>query len=496
MRIHTFFIGLGLCAFFQGGLAAQHGNEEEKEESVVYRVEAFGSVATKNETPFWMVSNRYGVVPLDAGNGYLKAGIFHNQTFGEANRFRWNIGADFVVSAPRYKNVFVQQLYADLGYRCLLLSIGSKENYTSLWDRWLSSGDLVQSANARPIPEINLSIPRFAVVPFTKGWLQVKGDFAVGRSFDTNYLEDVAPGTVYIKNVLWHHKSFFIRIKDTEGAKPFSAVLGVRHAAQWGGTSTDPAIGKQPQSFKDLLRVIAGKEGGGSASGSDQINVLGNHYGSFDLKLSYEQPDWAAHVYWQHYFEDKSGMAYANARDGLWGAQMDFRHFKWVRKAVFEYFDTRYQSGPFHFIDRRRPGRGGGADNYYNNGEYVTGVSYFGRAVGSPLITSPEYNGDGSLQFKNNRVTAYHFGAEGALSEYVDYRFLFSRMNSWGTTYQPFSDNKKSVSGLMEISYRHPRLKGWEFKGAVAGDSGDLYGKNVGFSLSVAKRGLLKKWSK
>ena len=35
---------------------------------------------------------------------------------------------------------------------------------------------------------MNISIPEFTVVPLTKGWMQVKGDFAVGRSFDKDYL--------------------------------------------------------------------------------------------------------------------------------------------------------------------------------------------------------------------------------------------------------------------------------------------------------------------
>ena len=45
---------------------------------------------------------------------------------------------------------------------------------------------MVLSPNARPIPEIKLSMPEFTIVPLTKGWMQVKGDFAVGKSFDTD----------------------------------------------------------------------------------------------------------------------------------------------------------------------------------------------------------------------------------------------------------------------------------------------------------------------
>ena len=112
----------------------------------------------------------------------------------------------------------------------MLLSIGSKERYNSLWDRNLSSGDMTQSANARPIPEINISMPEFTLVPLTKGWLQVRGDFAVGKSFDTDYLKDFANSKqTYVKNVLWHHKSFFFRIKDTENN--FSFILHSRCSA-------------------------------------------------------------------------------------------------------------------------------------------------------------------------------------------------------------------------------------------------------------------------
>ncbi len=168
----------------------------------------------------------------------------------------------------------------------MLLSVGSKENRHLLWDHSLSSGDMVLSSNARPIPEIKLSMPEFTVVPLTKGWMQVKGDFAVGKSFDTKYLENFSNGKqTYIKNVLWHHKSFYVRIKDTQNEFPLSGIIGVQHWAQWGGTSSNPRIGVQPHSLKDFIRVVCGSEGGDNATLSDQVNVLGNHFGSYDFKL-------------------------------------------------------------------------------------------------------------------------------------------------------------------------------------------------------------------
>lgn len=469
---------------------------EGEPDATVYKAKVFGSAATGANTPFWITSNRYGVVPMDAGNGYLRASVIHNQHFGTG--FRWGAGLDAVVAAPRQKNVFIQQLYAEIGYKCLLLSAGSKERYSSLWDRNLSSGDMVESANARPIPEVNLSIPEFTTIPRTKGWAQFKGDFAVGRSFDSDYLESFAnPKQTYIKDVLWHHKSLFLQIKDTHGDFPFALALGVRDIAQWGGTSTNPKIGVQPHSFKDFIRVVCGMSGGEDATESDQINVLGSHYGSYDFKLSYTRKDLVLHAYYQHYYNDKSGMVFDNGTDGLWGIQADLSTLPWLRKVVVEYLVTMNQSGPLHYIlfdHETHPGRGGGDDDYYNNYEYLTGLSYFNRGLGSPLIPDPEYNKDGKLGFRNNRVRAWHFGAEGDLSKQVSYRVLFAATTGWGRSMAPFLNKKSGTSCLVDIAYTHPRLEGWTFTGSVAADTGTMIGKSTGFSLSVAKRGILKAW--
>ncbi|RHJ90352.1 capsule assembly Wzi family protein [Parabacteroides bouchesdurhonensis] len=490
------FIGFALSCFTTAAFAQSENNIQN---TTTYKAEVFGSAASGSNTPFWMVSNRYGVVPLDANNGYLNAAVFHNQKFGKG--FYWEAGLDLIGAMPRNRNIFIQQAFAEIGYKSMLLKIGSKEDYNSLWDRNLSSGDLVQSANARPIPEIKISMPQFTIIPGTKGWIQVKGDFAVGRSFDTDYLKDftgmyTGKEQIYIKNVLWHHKSIFIQIKDTRNNFPLSATIGVQHFAQWGGTSTDPKIGVQPHSLKDFIRVVCGSKGGDDATISDQVNVLGSHYGSYDFKLSFTKKDWALHAYHQHYFNDKSGMIFNNGTDGLYGIQIDLPKLPWLRKIVTEYVLTRDQTGPMHFIDfdhNKYSGVGGGNDDYYNNLEYLTGLSYFNRGIGSPLIVSPEYN-DGKLGFTNNRIKDWHIGAEGDISTQISYRVLFTVMNGWGTSYQPFRNKKDGTSCLVDISYTHPHLTGWTFTGSVAADTGTMVGKGIGFSFSVAKRGILKVW--
>ncbi|MDR1381353.1 MAG: capsule assembly Wzi family protein [Tannerella sp.] len=485
---------LGLISVFSPGLS--QNDRHPSLGTTDFNIEAFGSAATGEHTPFWIVSNRHGTVPLSAGGGYLRAGTFHKQSLGES--LRWGAGLDVIASTPRYRSVYIRQLYAEIGYKWLSLAIGSKDSHTSLWDENLSSGDLVHSANARPIPEINIYMPRFTAVPGARGILQFRGNFAIGRSFDTEYLKQYKNDRqYYIENVLWHHKSLHVRIVDPYGHFPLTATIGIRHHAQWGGTSTNPEEGVQPHSLKDLMRIIVGGSGGNDATISAQVNVLGNHYGSYDIKLGYLNPLFDVHLYKQHFFDDVSGMELFNLPDGLYGIQANIPNFPFINKAVIEYVYTKNQSGPVHYIQfdhSAYPGYGGGRDEYYNSEEYTTGISYFNRSIGSPLITSPEYNKDGHAGFKNNRIRAWHAGIGGYLSRQVAYRLLMTNSEGWGTMVMPFLKKTADFSCAVKISYCHPRLAGWLFSGEVGSDRGSIYGDNLGIALSASKTGTLKIW--
>ncbi len=487
------FLPLFLLTAFSFTAIAQ---SQETINTTYYNAEIFGSAATGDNTPFWMVNNRYGVVPQEAGNGYLNIGIYHNQIINKD--FHWSAGLNAIGAAPRYRNVYIQQLFAEIGYKSLLLTVGSKEQYHSLWNKRLSSGDMVQSTNSRPIPEINLSMPEFNVVPLTKGWLQVKGNFAVGHSLDNTYLEKSAPeNQYYVEDVLWHHKSVFLKIEDTQNNFPLYLTLGMRHMAQWGGDSNNPKVGQQPHSLKDFGRIIFAKSGGAGATPSDSINALGNHGGSYDLGLSYKHTLMNIHTYYQHYFADKSGMELRNGTDGLWGLEIDIHATKYINNIVIEYFNTTNQSGPFHYLwfdHDAWPGRGGGADNYYNNAEYPTGFSYFNRNIGSPLIPGPEYNEDGTFGFKNNRVSSWHFGIDGEISPLLAYRILFTSMKGWGTHQRPFLEPTNGTSTLVDIIYTHPNLKGWQFTASAGLDTGTMVGESFGISFGIRKQGVLKNW--
>lgn len=504
VRFFRYFLAAVGTVFYWEGYAEQPDSLPPR---TLYYIGTFGSVASNGLTPFGIVNGRYGKVPLKANNGYLCTAVYHRQQIGR--NFRWDAGMQWIASTSRYRNVYLQELYAELSYKDRFhLSIGSREGRNdgynqSLGDRQLSSGDLVLSSNARPIPEINLYAPRFLNIPGTSGWLQAKGNFAVGRSFDTDYLESFrAAKQTYVRNVLWHHKSIYLQIKDLQGDFPVSLILGARHFAQWGGTSTHPRLGKQPQSLKDFLRIVAGTSGGSDASISDRINVLGNHYGSYDFRLGYEAGDWSVFGYYQHFFDDRSGMEWYNTWDGLRGIELRLPRLRWLNKVVVEHLSTMDQSGPLHFIEfdhDKYPGYGGGADNYYNNGEYTTGASYFNRSLGSPFLISPEYNKNGLLGFRHNRVRAWHLGISGQVCRNVTYRLKASSVESFGTPYAPTLRNLTLFSIVTDWRYTYRsrsrkeerELPDWEFGVAAGIDRGSLLGNHWGIIFSVTKQGIL-----
>jgi hypothetical protein len=481
---------LGILSVFP--LASQNSSSDSMLDSYRYKVETFGSIAYQSTTPFWIHNGSYGIVPLESDNAYLRAGVAGEHHFNRS--LRVEAGIDLLAKTWEENShpVRFQQLYATVVYRILNFNIGSKENYHSILDKDLSSGDFSFSTNARPIPELNLNISDFVIVPYTKNFLSVKGDFAVGKFMDNNYILDVKTEKAnYAQGRLLHHKSGYALLREPSGKIPLYLILGFDDCAQWGGWESKN--GDLPQSFKDFFRVVTGASGGTDAPEGEQINRLGDHLGTYSFKLGSQFPVLDFAVYKQHFFTDNSGMEYANWRDGIWGIECSLPTFKLVKKVVFEYIQTTNQSGPFHFpMNATRPPfkvRIGGADSYYNHGIYTSGWSYFGKAIGNPLITSPEYNTDHNLEFLDNRIKAFHVGIKGDLSSAFSYRILGTGRYGYGTQRSPFLQRKHNFSGLLECTYVYPKWNNWAFALQVAGDKGTTFGNNLGCSFKITKFG-------
>jgi len=390
------------------------------------------------------------------------------------------------------------------------LNIGAKEDYSSIYDEYLSSGDFDKSNNTRPHPEVKFSLPDFILLPYTNDNLYLRADFSMGKFMDGDWQEDFARpyNRHYTKDVLSHNKSVYFRWGNTKKTdNKWQLTAGIDHQAQWGGKlyrynaeTNEYDVHKQPQDFDGLFRVLTVKEGGEKASGADQAFVAGSHVGSYHLKFDYKLKN-MSHIsaYIQHFFEDGSGMALKNYQDMLLGVQYKSGKKQLLSNVLFEYVYTKNQTGPIHFnlgLDddhKNLHSKGTGNDDYYNNYDYVQGRSYYGRSLGTALFLSPEYNEDGRLNFKSNRIVSFHLGLEGYFSQDLGYRLLATTGQSWGRYYVPYLSVHDGFASNLDLMYSCPKAKGLDLKLSVGYNTGDFFGDDAfGAGITITKRGVIK----
>ncbi|MCH5327792.1 MAG: hypothetical protein J1E02_02130 [Coprobacter sp.] len=453
-----------------------------------YDVEANAIAGNGGYAPFYLMNNRQGLVSFRPNNGYLRAGIHKNMESGK--RFSYAFGFDMVGAYGRDAPVYVQQLYGELKYRCLGLSVGAKEMGNVMANDRLSSGSMIWSGNARPIPQVRLGIPHFVKVT---DWLQLKGEISYGAFLENRYQDKHRfDNSMYTRNVLYHRKYVMFKF---EKDRPFYGIVGVDMAAQFGGTNynnvgTDKTI-RFRSDLAAFMRVFVPLSGTESDPGIDQINVVGNHVGSYWLEVGYKQKEWNTRAYYEHYFDDHSGMGFRNKLDGLWGIEFSTPHRWPVTGFVFEVMNSTHQSGPFLWDKTDEiPVQVSGGDYYYGHVCY-NGWTHQGHTIGTPFITSPGYNTDGYLGFKNSRSRAFHVGADGYIVPELTYRVLVGHQRGWGNPYVPFTHISHEFSTLIDFDYRPKKWQGWKFNLSGAFDKGTLFGDNWGIQFGVRKEGTL-----
>ncbi|MDD6210808.1 MAG: capsule assembly Wzi family protein [Bacteroidales bacterium] len=467
------------------------------------RIEYFAETAANvsfcgTNAPYYHVANRQGLASIEPNNAYLRAAVYKKMTPGK--RFDYGGAIDLVGALGHSSPFIVQQAYAEVQYRCLDLMVGSKEYWSEMKNPQLSSGGMVWSGNARPIPQVRLGIFDFTEFPWTNGWLQVKLDISFGRFTDDRYLRNefgYNPNSFLTTKVYYHQKKLFFRSKES---KPFIVTIGAEMAAQFGGeklyySNNEWHIEKVPVKASSFWNVLIPGKGDETSSMGDQAYFYGNHLGSWNAIFEYKFKNKSRlKGYFEWYFDDASGMGKLNGWDGLWGIEYNTNKKDFVSNIVFEYLQTTNQSGPIHWSpddfpnSSIRDAHATGADDYYNNFFYA-GWTHWGMTMGTPLLRSPAYNRDGYLRFTNNRVQAFHLGISGYFLQEWDYRILASYRRSWGTPFIPIPKVLYSTSAMLEITYTPLKLKGWSFLASCAFDIGTLYDSNSGFALRIRKTG-------
>lgn len=461
------------------------------QKSTVHYDVTLGAALSANETlPFWLASNRYGSVP-NTNHLLLNAAIYSNlkkpeNNFGISYKFsatgfiaNENIATGYVAD----KNaLLINEGYLRLQYKNWGLDIGNR-NDQLLWEGLSSSnGHIIKSTNARAIPGINIKTLDYLPLPFAKKWLRFQLNFA-------NYwLNDHR----MVDRAMLHHAGLFFKFKLNP---TLDLIAGMDHYAQWGGSS--PISGKQPSTFKDFMRIVMGKSGGSSSLEMDQQNALGNHVGAYLLQLNYNGHNSNLNFYYSHPFEDASGMELQNWMDGLYGFMVDLKKPNApISHILAEFTYTKHMSGK-NKADRvdengnKLPGRG--HDNYFNNGAYGSGWTYFGHCIGSPYFTTVPVNANGitnGVIKGDNRFTAFNAGLKGTLNP-IHYKAMLSYITYFGWFENEYDPKPKQLSGLLEVRLpQHKRRIPFDITASFSFDAGSYQPINLGGFLTLTKRGI------
>lgn len=462
---------------------------------VSWDISVYGSGA-KDGMPFWGVTGRRGIMPenlltggnrLLAGAGDNRSGAIGLMTAGAEVAYVTRPGIVLTggLSVAGYGTFdrwdgMLDRLHFGISWKKLHLDLGMKDRASYEFNGLsLTGGDLAYTGNSRNLPGYNLSTD-FIYIPWTKRILAFKANFADYIMTDNRYTD----------NVLLHNEALFLKITPV---RALSLTIGLEMWSQWSGTS--PVYGKQPSSLNDYFRVVFGQSGGDDATLSDQINILGNHLGRELIRL-----DWNADRFtltFQHDipFDDRSGMRFQNFPDGVNTLNLSFRdRDKWVTDILLEFVSTKSQSGPSHNDPDDPETVLGGNDNYFNNGEYRSGWTYYGRTIGLPLFTPMPENGNGhTLGVCNNRVTAWHFGIRGKAARTVPYRFLFTYSRNFGQYSQRlgmFDAAPQQFSLALEGEVPHlGRSLPLSLGIGLYGDFGQVYQDSFGLTIRLSYTG-------
>jgi hypothetical protein len=472
--------------------------------------------------PLWLNANKYGLSSIKSENGYILAGVTRDAATDSLRKWKRGYGVEIAGAYNQSSSFIVQQAYMEFIHKKFNITIGAKEHPMEMKNQELSSGGMTFGINARPIPEVRVSIPEYIDLRFTKDWIAVKGLLSYGMFTDSRWQKHwVGENLRYTDGQLYHSKAIYFR-NGNEKKFPLIVEFGLETATLFGGTAYNVKNNNEYLTLKtnNLLKSAwhALFPGGKDATDAQHPNKEGDWVGSLMLSASWNFKSWKIRAYMDHFFEDNSALFFTGnsgfktgdewkerksvldvtgykLKDGLFGMEITLPHNPIAQSFVYEYIYTKYQSGPvYHEHTPEVADNVFGVDNYYNH-SVTTGWQHWGQALGNPLFTAPLYNSNHELAFANNRFIAHHFGLNGNPIPQLHYRALLTYQESWGTYAKPYDDIKYNTSALVEVTYT-PRVflqfRGLSFTAALGMDHGSQYGNNTAMQITIRKIGLLR----
>jgi len=414
-----------------------------------------GALSSGASLPFWMTANQYGLMPENDG---ALAVMQARTQYDTSKDFQWRWGvslaANYDSGTPAAEaltgkaadfQLMVDELYASAKWKKFSLDAGMKHfdldfygaGTPTLGSMSTTGGHIVQSGNARTMPGYLLNLDPVAL-PWTNQKVWLYGSFGDYKTLDNRY----------VSGALVHRTRAFLKFNITER---LDFHFGLDHYALWAGKYENAEM---PITLENYLRIILGMHASSAGSKSDQINVIGDQGGGELLRFDWRGDGWKATFQHDIPYNDGSGMGFQNFPDGvntLWFGFDD--KDRWVSDILYEYQYTMWQSGTMHDRPTTEEERKhldpsdeyhywkkiiGGGDNYFNNGEYKSGWTYYGHTIGNPLFVpkgthAGTWTGRGmTLGVENNRLKAHHVSIAGKLFKKMPYKMMLTYSRNYG----------------------------------------------------------------
>lgn len=459
--------------------------------------------------PFYLHSNRHGKITQSSNAQF---DIWAIDSLDKSKRFDFSWGVEVLggyASKTGYKRwdpdlkefyfdrqgpapIWIQQLFGEVKWRCLFLSVGLKDRGSCFVDQNLSSGDLLWSGNSRGIPEARIGFIDFQPIPLTKKWVEIDACISYGKFIDTKWVNNHFDYYYGKRNPgsFWTYKRISLR---SNHEKPFYFQFGFQMSGIFGGWTYKYADGQLVSAmdnyggFKDFFLMILPIN-----SHNHENYKTGDHKGTWDVAARYRfKGGETLRAYTQWFWEDGTSLLKENGWDGLWGLEFKLNRKWWISKAVAEYLDLTHMSGPVGPTGSALPFEALGRDGYYTNFYYRDYVNY-GLNMGTPMVAGNLfYTGENPLMpddgwIKYFRVRGIHVGISGWLGKNVKYTVKYNHRKAWGTTNTSQLLNPVSTDSFMAgADYSFPNVPGLSIGAQFGIDKGNYPSNAIGGIVSL-----------
>lgn len=445
---------------------------------IKYQVETGTYLSTSGITPFWLRSNRYGIVPLSSPILTFRSAAHkeYDSTKNESNKIKkldYGFGMGAVANVGKQSQVLLPEAYLKVRYGAFEFYGGRRREIMGLVDTALTAGSYIWSGNALPIPKIQISVNNYRQVGKSSFFL--KGGISHGWFGNQGF----------VKNYYLHQKWLYGRIGKDDSK--FKFYIGFNHQVQWGGVTQniDPLYSKNGKlapyplySYQFVLipflqKIIKLKPE--KLTDYDSGLAIGNHLGSADIGFEVEGDNTTLFFYKQQPYDFARSISNLNnIEDGLYGLNLSLKNSPHIKQILIEYLHTISQ-GLYRF-GKYQPSNYVENDNYFSHGQYLS-WSYNQSIIGTPFIT---YNENGIY---NNRIKAFSVNISGKISDKTFYTIGGSFSSNFGVYGKEIFKNQ--FSGRLNTEFCLTANS--SVIGQLALDNGNFYPKTFGLSAIYKK---------